>query len=215
MRKMPRRFGNGRPRAWLRKLAAVMMAAVWLGGLSAEAAEPKLASLPKSWPEMKAEFKKGIPKKWDEMKENVARLKVTRRPKTTVSSYEAAPELWTAVTSFYDFIQGRELDVIYEQPGIPDFFPDRDAYYNFLDTMLPAMRDRRFERNRVLAYKVHEISASEETPDEATVVMSITSDDALPFKKVMIFREQWVHGPKGWYPGKITADPATYWERIR
>ncbi|HUT53241.1 MAG TPA: hypothetical protein VM658_07610 [bacterium] len=200
----------------MRRAAGLAAAAVLLCGLRA-AAEPAapFASKLKSWPEIKAELKKGVPAKWEDLRTSVARLKIVRRPKTVLSDYPEDEQLWKAVTGFYDFIRGRELDVSYEQPGIPDFFPDRDTYYDFLDTILPAMRDRSFERNRLLSYQVHSITEPPETPGAAEAVMSITSDDILPFKKVMVFRQSWSVGAKGWYPGKIKADPATYWERIR
>ena len=181
---------------------------------AAQAAEQRTGNA-RTWADIKAGIKKGLPSKYEEARTNITRLKIVRRPPAVLSAYEADQELWNAVTRFYSFIKGRELDVYYEQPGIPDFFPDRNTYYDFLDTMLPAMRDRRFERNRLLEYQVHDIKPAPDDPAKVEVLMSITSDDVLPFKKIMVFRQQWLIGPAGWYPGKVSAEPATYWERIR
>ena len=169
----------------------------------------------KSLNEQKAELKQAWPNQVKEWKARWQSLRIIARPKTALSSYEANPEFFKAVTSFYDFIKGRELDVYNEQEGIPGFFPDREAYYNFLDTILPAMRERKFERNRLLSYQVHEIMPYPQNLSQMEVMISVTSDDLLRFGKLLIFRQQWLLGPSGWYPGKISADPATYWEKVR
>jgi hypothetical protein len=168
-----------------------------------------------SWAQFRAELERKLPARIEEVKTRIQRMRLVRRPKSSLSSYDDDPALWNSITGFYDYIKGRELDVYYEQPGIPDFFPDRGAYYDFLDTILPAMRERKFERNRILEYEVHEIAKVEGEPGQAEVLISVTSDDILPFGKIMICRQRWIRSPRGWYPGKISADIATYWERIR
>jgi hypothetical protein len=197
----------------MRRAAGVAASMALLCSLRVEAA-PTLPQI-KSWADFKAELRKGIPAKWEGLRTDVARLKIVRRPRTVLAEFPDDERLWRAVTGFYDFIKGRELDVSYEQPGIPDFFPDRESYYDFLDTMLPPMRDRRFERNRLLTYKVHSITEPQDQPGKAEVLMSITSDDIFPFKKIMVFSQTWSIGSNGWFPGKVKAAPATYWERIR
>ena len=169
----------------------------------------------KSWAQRKAEIKNILPEKREEYKNRLKRLRIVRRPKTFLSSHQADPSLWEAMTGFYDYISTRELDVYEEQEGIPGFFPDRDSYYDFLDTVLPPMRDRRFERNRLLEYRIHEISPLLDSPDKVDVTISVTSDDIFPFGKIMICTHQWIRGADGWYPGKVSAEPATWWERIR
>lgn len=197
--------------AGLLALALVIAGRGWSGERGpANGSEKKEKSL-REW---KSDFQNWWPQQKAEFQERRSRLKVVRRPETVLHGYDPDPALWEAVTKFYDHLKSRELDVIYEQEGIPDFFPDRSTYYNFLDTMLPAMRDRRFERNRLLDYQVHAITQDPARPDEATVLLSITSDDLLPFGKLMVFRQAWLRQYR-WYPGKVEADPATYWERIR
>jgi hypothetical protein len=169
----------------------------------------------KSWAQFRSEMREAIPNFIEENKLRWQRMRIVRRPKQTISGYEADPALWQNLNDFYAFIRNRELDVWEEQEGLPAFFPDRAAYYDFLDTIIPAMRDRKFERNRILAYQVHEIAPVPEQAGQVTVTMSVTSDDTLPFKKLMIYRQTWVQTPSGWYPGKVSADVATWWERIR
>lgn len=195
-------------------MAAIIFAAAALlpGLLSAQ--EPS-ASERRSWAELRNEIREYIPNRIEETRERIDRLRLVRRPRAELEDYQDNPALLIAVTTFYDYLEGRELDVYEEQEGIPQYFPDRAAYYDFLDTILPAMRDRRFERNRLLDYAVHEIDPLPEEPDQVEVVISITSDDTFPFGKIMVFRQRWIYGPRGWYPGKVQARPATYWERIR
>ena len=169
----------------------------------------------KSWVEQRAELKEALPRKVSEWRTRIERLRIVRRPRTVLSAYQADPSLWESMARFYDFIKMRELDVYEEQEGIPGFFPDRDTYYDFLDTMLPAMRDRRFERNRILCYQVHEIRPAADDPDQVIVIISVTSDDILPFGKLMVYTHHWLRSSFGWYPGKVHAEPATWWERIR
>lgn len=177
--------------------------------------QPSEKAKEKSWAERKIELQEWWPKQKRGLQERMARAKLVRRPETVLKGYEADPSLWDALTRFYDYIKDRELDVYYEQDGIPEFFPDREAYYNFLDTMIPAMRDRYFERNRIQDYQIHGVMPDPSHSDRVIVQISVTSDDLLPFKKLMVFKEQWIRGPRGWYPGKVAADPATYWERVR
>jgi hypothetical protein len=169
----------------------------------------------KSWAQFQSELRDAIPNFIAENKLRWQRLRIVRRPKQALSGYEADPGLWKNLNDFYAFILNRELDVYEEQEGLPAFFPDRPAYYDFLDTIIPAMRERKFERNRILAYQVHEIAPVPEQTGQVTVLMSVTSDDALPFKKLMIYRQAWIQTPSGWYPGKVAAEAATWWERIR
>ncbi len=176
---------------------------------------PTRAQLHDRWQKTKKEAREWLPTRVEDARDKISRMKIVKRPETVLDSYSQSPELLEAINSFYDFIKGRELDVYEEQEGLPDFFPDRDAYYDFLDTVLPAMRDRKFERNRVLEYQVHAIEPVEGEPGIVDVTMSVTSDDVLPFKKLMVYHQRWEIGAMGWFPGKISADPATYWERIR
>jgi hypothetical protein len=169
----------------------------------------------KTWEDFKRKVIKGIPDEVKNSRERLARAKIVKRPKTELESFEDSVTLWISINSFYSYISKRELDVYEEQEGIPGYFPDRSAYYDFLDTVLPAMRDRRFERNRILNYKIHEITAAEDEPGNYDVVMSVDSDDIFPFGKIMIFSQRWRNGPRGWYPGKVEAEPATWLERVR
>jgi hypothetical protein len=166
----------------------------------------------KSWAELRAGLKNYPAQQLDRMKQSILSLRIVRRPHTVLQGYEPEPALWQGLTGFYDFIKGRELDMYTEQPGIPEFFPTRDAYYDFLDTIIPAMRDRAFERNRLLAYRIHEIKT---TGADADVTISITSDDSLRLGKYMVFHQRWSSLGLRWYPGKISAEPATIWERVK
>jgi len=165
--------------------------------------------------ELKLRAKEYFPKKIEELKERIRRFRIVTRPNQVLDEYPENPALFIAINSFYGYIEKRELDIYQEQEGIPRYFPVRDEYYEFLDTMLPAMRDRKFERNRLLTYDVHAIDEVEGKRDEVMVTMSITSDDTFPFGKIMVYKHRWIYGIRGWYPGKIEAEPATYWERIR
>jgi hypothetical protein len=174
---------------------------------------PRLPGLPlKSWREMQAEAKAYPAKQLAEMKKTIRSFRIVRQPRAVISGYDANPDLWKSLTGFYDFIKGRELDMYAEQTGIPEFFPSREAYYDFLDTIVPAMRDRAFERNRLLSYRVHEIKI---TDDSADVTMSIVSDDSLHLGKSMVFRQHWISQGYRWYPGKVAADAATVWEKVK
>jgi len=193
-----------RPLGWLVPVVLIPLAAV---------SQEEVPKSSKTWSEYRAELIEYIPGKLAEYRARIERLRIVTRPDRVLEGYDDNPALYIAITSFYHYIRGRELDVYYEQEGIPDFFPDRDAYYDFLDTMLPAMRDRKFERNRLLEYRIHAIEPVGR--DEAEVVMSIESDDIFPFGKIMVYRQTWSYGMRGWYPGKVHTEPATYWERIR
>lgn len=181
--------------------------------------EVKEKPIGKSWAERRTKLRKALPNPTDNlndrMRARLRKFRIVRRPQTELSGYQSAPSLWEAMSAFYGFIEKRELDVYEEQEGIPDHFPDRGAYYDFLDTVLPAMRDRRFERNRILGYRIHEISPVADEPDKVNVLISVTSDDIFPFGKLMVCTHQWFRSSFGWYPGKVYAEPATYWERIR
>lgn len=132
--------------------------------------------------------------------------------KARLEAYPEDPALWAAVTGFYDYLQFKQLDGYYDQPGIRQWFPDREPYYDFLDTVLPPMRERRFERNRIIGYTVHEIK-----PAEAGAVVRVTfrSDDTLPFGKVMTVEQSWRVGPNGWVPGRVEAPKAGLWDKLR
>jgi hypothetical protein len=134
------------------------------------------------------------------------------RPKPALENYPDRPELWQAVTGFYDFLKLKQLDGYYDQPDLRTRFPSQEAYYDFLDTVLPPLRSRRFEQNRILAYTVRSISG-ESSPAE--VKITFLSDDILPFGKVVTVEQQWILGPQGWYPGKIQAPKATLWDKLR
>ena len=199
--------------------AAVL--AVW-APLTAAAPQPAPPASPfdpaESWAQLKKQAKDAWPNFVASTKLRLQRMRIVRRPKTVLSGYEADPGLWKNLTAFYTFLEKRELDVWEEQEGMLTFFPDRAAYYDFLDTMIPAMRDRKFERNRLLKWQVHELTPlpdEEGQPKRVKAVMSLTSDDALRLGKSMVYRQTWIQAPAGWYPGKIEAETATWWERIR
>ncbi len=177
-----------------------------------------------NWEEIKEDAKNWLPNQIEDAKAWIESLEVIDRPETVLESYEEQPGLWKTITLFYNFIKGKELDVYREQRGIPQFFPNRSEYYDFLDTILPAMRARRFERNRLLTYEVHSIEhclkdpsdpESGKAPDKIKVELTITSDDTYPFGKIMTYTHFFHFSKRGWYPGKIEAPPATLWEKIR
>lgn len=134
------------------------------------------------------------------------------RQSPTLTDYPDHPELWQAATRFYDFLELKQLDGYYDQPGLRGFFPNRETYYDFLDTVLPPMRERRFERNRVLDYRIRDIQPEGE---QAQIRVTFLSDDVLPFGKVVTVEHQWVLGAEGWYPGKVQAPKAHFWDKIR
>ena len=171
-----------------------------------------------SWAQFKKQAKDAWPNFVEDTKLRLKRMRIVRRPKTVLTAYEADPDLWKNLSAFYDFITKRELDVWEEQEGMLGYFPDRAAYYDFLDTMIPAMRERKFERNRLLKWAVHEITPlpdEEGQPKKVKVVMSMTSDDTYPIGKTMVYSQTWIQSPTAWYPGKVDADVATWWERLR
>lgn len=199
----------------------VLAALAILPGTAAAQAAPQPSSkldFEESWRQFKSDVKNAWPKFKEDTQLRLQRMKFVRRPKTVLSGYEADPGLWKNLTDFYSFLEKRELDVWEEQEGMLTYFPDRAAYYDFLDTMIPAMKDRKFERNRLLTWQVHEITAlpdEEGKPKKVKVLMSITSDDIYRIGKIMVFRETWVQAEQGWYAGKIEAEPATWLERLR
>ena len=197
------------------RIVTYLVLAVFLFVFNASAVFANEKSSDKSWEDLKKKLAKGVPDEVKNTKEHLERAKIVKRPETELTSFESSVTLWISINSFYKYILKRELDIYEEQEGIPGYFPDRAAYYDFLDTVLPAMRDRRFERNRILDYKIHEISPVEDEPGSYDVVISVDSDDIFPFGKLMIFHQRWRNGPKGWYPGKVEAKPATWLERIR
>lgn len=134
------------------------------------------------------------------------------RQHPALSDYPDDPELWRAAERFYEFLKLKQLDGFYDQPGLREFFPDRDSYYDFLDTILPPMRERRFERNRILDYRVRQIQTE---LGQARITVSFLSDDLLPFGKVMTVEHRWILGAAGWYPGKVEAPKANLWDKLR
>lgn len=169
----------------------------------------------KSAAEWRAEMRDYFPDKIKESRDKIRALRIVTKPNTEVTEFPENSAFLIAVTSFYDFIEGKELDIYEEQKGIPGFFPTREAYYDFLDTVLPAMRERRFERNRLLSYTVHSIEPAEDEPGDFIVQISIKSDDIFPFGKFMLFEQRWHNSSWGYYPGKVSAEDATYWEKVR
>ena len=136
------------------------------------------------------------------------------RPKPGLGEFSEQPELYKEAVRFYEFIKYKELDVFMEQEELKDYFPDRKAYYSFLDTILPPMRDRRFERNRIIGYTIHKIHM-DPAGNRAHIKVTFYSDDTLPFGKVLPALHEWIKGPEGWYPGKIVAPQATWWDKLR
>lgn len=134
------------------------------------------------------------------------------RRNPTLADYPDNPELMQAATRFYEFLKLKQLDGLYDQPGIRGFFPNRERYYDFLDTALPPMRERRFERNRILDYRIRAIQGQGE---QTQIRVSFLSDDVLPFGKVMTVEQQWILGAEGWYPGKVKAPKAHFWDKMR
>jgi hypothetical protein len=167
------------------------------------------------WEKTKKEIENWGPDRVKEIKTWAESLRLVRVPENVMTSFDDDPALWKSATAFYDYIQNRELDVYQEQQGLPYFFPNRAAYYDFLDTMLPAMRDRRFEKNRILTYAIHGITVDFEDPQKAYLLMSATSDDTFPFGKVMVYHHTFLRSSRGWYPGKVSAESATFWEKVR
>lgn len=184
----------------------------------------RLRDLSTSWEELKEEARNWLPNQIEDAQAWLESLRVVERPDTVIESYDETPRLWKSINNFYNFIKGKELDIYQEQRGIPRFFPNRSKYYDFLDTILPAMRERRFERHRLLSYEIHSIEHCLKDPEDpesgkdrkkVKVTMTITSDDTYPFGKVMTYTQFFHLAEEGWYPGKIEAPPATLWEKIR
>jgi len=138
------------------------------------------------------------------------------RTRPALENYPPNPELWQAVTGFYDFLKLKQLDGFYDQPELRGRFPSQEAYYDFLDTVLPPMRARRFEQNRILAYTIRSITPpATEDPAFAQVKITFRSDDVLPFGKVVTVEQQWLRGSQGWFPGKVQAPKANFWDKLR
>jgi hypothetical protein len=167
----------------------------------------------KSWAQLRSEARDFWPRQWEETKAKVRSLRIVRKPRTSLTSFESNPTLWRAITTFYETIKGRELDMFAEQTGLPEMFPNRETYYDFLDTILPAMRARKFERNRILSYTIHAINSV--SASEADVVISIRSDDVFRIGKTMLYHHSWHNAGYTWYPGKVSAEPATLWEKYK
>lgn len=123
-------------------------------------------------------------------------------------------ELYQATTSFYDYLLMRDLDSFADKDEIRARFEDQNQFYAYLDTMLPAMWERKFERNRVIKYQILAIELNEDQT-EAWVKIWIKSDDTLPFGKVMTFSQRWYTHKFIWYPAEVKAPKASVLEKYR
>jgi len=123
-------------------------------------------------------------------------------------------ELYQTVVSFYDYLRMRDLDSFADKEELQARFEDQNQYYAFLDTVLPAMWERKFEHNRILNYQVLAINLNEEQT-EAWVKIWIKSDDTLPFGKVMTFSQRFYTRKFNWYPAEIKAPKPTVLEKYR
>ena len=123
-------------------------------------------------------------------------------------------ELYQAVTAFYQFIQNKDLDSFADKIEIQSRFEDQDRYYFFLDTILPAMWARNFERNRIKQFQILSLGYTPEA-ESVEVEIWILSDDSLPFGKVMKFKQRWYYKYSNWYPAELKAKKATVWEKYR
>jgi len=123
-------------------------------------------------------------------------------------------ELYQEIIAFYKFIQYKDLDSFADKMEIQGHFEDQDHYYIFLDTILPAMWERKFERNRIIDFQILSIEMNEDET-QAWVQIWILSDDTLPFGKVMTYKHRWYFKHFHWYPAEIKAKKATLWEKYR
>jgi len=123
-------------------------------------------------------------------------------------------DLYETVNSFYAFLLNRDLDSFESRDEMQAHFENQDKFYDFLDTIIPAMWERKFDRQRILGYQVRAI---EMDPDqnEAWVKIWIRSDDVFPFGKVMTFSQRWYSNAFIWYPAEIKAKKATLIEKYR
>ena len=126
----------------------------------------------------------------------------------------AAPELNEAVTDFYNFLLHKDIDSFADKNEMQSRFQDQDKFYTFLDTILPAMWERNFERNRINEYSVLAMDLNADQ-SEAWVKVWIKSDDSLPFGKVMTFSQRWYIYKATWFPAQIKAPKATPLEKYR
>jgi len=123
-------------------------------------------------------------------------------------------ESYQQFSAFYRFLQYKDLDSFADKLEIQSRFEDQDHYYFFLDTILPAMWERKFERNRILDFQILGLEVDPEQT-QAWVEVWIYSDDTLPFGKVMTFKQRWYFKQFNWYPSEIKAGKATVWEKYR
>jgi len=123
-------------------------------------------------------------------------------------------ELYQSVGYFYDSLLYRDLDSFADKDKIRTLFQNEDDFNMFLDSILPAMWERRFERNRILDYQILSIELSEDE-ETAWVKIWILSDDIYPFGKVMTFSQRWYLRFVNWYPAEIKAKKASIWEKLR
>ncbi len=123
-------------------------------------------------------------------------------------------DLYQKVVEFYDFLRNKDLDSFAYKLELQAKFQDQEHFYAFLDTILPAMWERNFERNRILDYQILSLEL-EPSGDSAWVEVWILSDDTLPFGKVMTFKHRWYQSYFTWYPAEIKAPKPTLWEKYR
>jgi hypothetical protein len=126
----------------------------------------------------------------------------------------ASPELFENVNTFYSFLVNRDLDSFADKNEIQSRFQDLKNYEAFLDSLLPAMWARKFERNRIRDFQILDMKFNPEQT-EAWVKIWVKSDDILPFGKVMTFEHRWYAYKFLWYPAEIKAPKPTIIEKYR
>ena len=123
-------------------------------------------------------------------------------------------ELYQSVCYFYDSLLYRDLDSFADKDKIRTLFQGEDDFNIFLDSILPAMWERKFERNRILDYQIRAIELGEDE-ETAWVKIWILSDDTYPFGKIITFSQRWYLRFVNWYPAEIKTQKATFWEKFR
>jgi hypothetical protein len=123
-------------------------------------------------------------------------------------------EVYQAAASFYDFLVSRDLDSFADKDEMLSRFQDQIHFEAFLDSIIPAMWARNFERNRIIAYQILAIDLNDDQT-EAWVKIWIRSDDTLPFEKVMTYSQRWYNYKSIWYPSEIKAGKPNIIEKYR
>jgi len=125
-----------------------------------------------------------------------------------------SPELYETVKAFFEFLVNRDLDSFADKNEMQSRFQDLSRFEAFLDSILPAMWARHFERNRIREFQILTMDLN---PDqtEAWVKIWVKSDDTLPFGKVMTFSQRWYAYKFLWYPAEIKAPKPTIIEKYR